>query len=557
MVRSAEDVRAALVDQTIPRDHVQKLIDNSVNCARLADVWFKALELFNQQWDRELCRTGAQASETLKLELEATRAAERLAADDLSRHTVTPVGTVPVLATGVLQGDLETRVASLQQNDVPVERVEVAIPDNTSTGTDNTNTAIAVERVRGCSLQQLLANTTPFANEEEVKRAARATVALMTPVCQLVKRLHENEILHNDIAPGNLMFSSSDDTVCDRIEACASLGEFFELFHQTESGSIHATLIDYGEASLGGRSRLHPKGCEAAHLLTSGAQSARDLTHRLRQARLDYDTDEEDTLLPMLRVLREPFSSHEQPPCFTPGYCAPEAAALGLRSALSDGFSMAVLRSMLFGVGGSHCGDYVELADEDEELEELRRCEELQLSLWARLLHVDGAGTSIEDEVDGLSEFWLWRHAVPRDSVALLEAEAPQLVRALESLLNPQPLCRGTVQEVLSHLEGALSHADSDLDNDDSADTSTDDDNSSSDGSAPRFDITSSSDNPGAFSPFPVPWCSCDVVVAAVAENLTDDDPENDPLLANRRSVSATSGTTVSHEVKKTCTLIP
>ncbi|MES1908760.1 MAG: hypothetical protein MHM6MM_001634, partial [Cercozoa sp. M6MM] len=56
---------------------------------------------------------------------------------------------------------------------------------------------------------------------------------------------------------------------------------------------------------------------------------------------------------------------------------------------------------MLFGVGGSHCGDYVELADEDEELEELRRCEELQLSVWARLLHVDGAGTSIEDEVDG------------------------------------------------------------------------------------------------------------------------------------------------------------
>ncbi|MES1914806.1 MAG: hypothetical protein MHM6MM_006837 [Cercozoa sp. M6MM] len=444
MVRSAEDVRAALVDQTISRDHVQKLIDNSVNCARLVDVWFKALELFNQQWDRELCRAGAQTSETLKLELEATQAAERLAADDLSRHTVTPVGTVPVLATGVLQGDLETRVASLQQNDVPVERVEVAVPDNTSTDTDNTNTAIAVERVRGCSLQQLLANTAPFANEQEVKRAARATVALMTPICQLVKRLHENEILHNDIAPGNLMFSSSDDTVCDRIEACTSLGEFFELFHhQTESGSIHATLIDYGEASLSGRSRLHPKGCEAARLLASGAQSARDLTHRLRQARLDYDTDEEDALLRMLRVLREPFSSHEQPLCFTPGYCAPEAAALGLRSALSDGFSMgAVLRSMLFGVGGSHCGDYVELADEDEELGELRRCEELQLSMWARLLHVDGAGTSIEDEVDGLSEFWLWRHAVPRDSVALLEAEAPQLVRALESLLNPQPLWR-------------------------------------------------------------------------------------------------------------------
>ncbi|MES1908761.1 MAG: hypothetical protein MHM6MM_001635 [Cercozoa sp. M6MM] len=322
LVRSADDVRAALVDKTIPRDHVQKLIDKSVNCARLVKVWSKALELFNQQWDRELCRAGAQASETLKLELDATQAAERLAADDLSylvslsgRHTVTPVGTVPVLATGVVQGDLETRVASLQQKDVPVERVEVVIPNNTSTDTDSTDTAIAVERVRGRSLQQLLANTAPFANEQELKRAARATVALMTPVCQLVKRLHENEILHNDIAPGNVMLSSSDDTVCARIEACTSLGEFFELFHQTESGCIHATLIDYGEASLGGRSRLHPKGCEAARLLASGAQSARDLTHRLRQTRLDYDTDEEDALLPMLRVLREPFSSHEQPLC--------------------------------------------------------------------------------------------------------------------------------------------------------------------------------------------------------------------------------------------------
>ncbi|MES1915892.1 MAG: hypothetical protein MHM6MM_007776 [Cercozoa sp. M6MM] len=150
-----------------------------------------------------------------------------------------------------------------------------------------------------------------------------------------------------------------------------------------------------------------------------------------------------------------------------------------------------------------------------------------------------------------LSEFWLWRHAVPRDSVALLEAEAPQLVRALESLLNPQPLCRGTVQEVLPHLEGylnymlavfpfaavahqfvlrALSHDDGDLDNDDSADTSSDDDSSSNDGSAPRFDITSSSDNP-------------------VPIDLSDDDPENDPLLANQRAVSVTSGTTVTHEM--------
>ncbi|MES1914807.1 MAG: hypothetical protein MHM6MM_006838, partial [Cercozoa sp. M6MM] len=76
----------------------------------------------------------------------------------------------------------------------------------------------------------------------------------------------------------------------------------------------------------------------------------------------------------------------------------------------------------------------------------------------------------------------------------------------------------------------ALSHADSDLDNDDSADTSTDDDSSSNDDSAPRFDITSSSDNP-------------------VPIVLSDDDPENDPLLANQRAASVASGTTVTHEM--------
>ncbi|MES1906889.1 MAG: hypothetical protein MHM6MM_000116 [Cercozoa sp. M6MM] len=302
-------------------------------------------------------------------------------------------------------------------------------------------------------------------HEHELRQAARATVSLLTPLCRLLTRLHKRGILHNDLSPGNLMFSSNDTAVCEQIEACASLGEMYDLFDKVELGSVYAVLIDYGEASLQGCSRLHPKGCPVASTLASHSTCARLFVRQLRQARLLHDTSHEQALLKVLQQLCRPTSPHSQLLCFTQGYSAPEAATLGMRSALSDSFSLgAIMRSMMFGVWGHDCGDFVKMGRPDVEVAQLKQCQSLQLPMWARLLHVDGAASAIEEEVPALPPSWLWYDCIPGDTLALLQRRAPDLLRVLDALLDPRPLCRGTVAETMDQFACALWHEDSVVD---------------------------------------------------------------------------------------------
>ncbi|MES1906852.1 MAG: hypothetical protein MHM6MM_000081 [Cercozoa sp. M6MM] len=443
-VRRVQKMRDAVADN-VPAAQMRKLIKKATSGAQHVDDWFDKIKDAKKQWNRELSEAATRASETLKFELEATKAAAQLSSVDLWKHTVSGVCAVPVLKTGALPpDDLEARRAFLQQkNSIESESIRffddcTDIETSTATGTD---TAIAIEHVRGRSLQQLLCYTKPFVSNQDLEKAVKATTTLMTPLCELVARLNANKLLHNDIAPGNVMFSSKDDSVCDCIERCRSLNELFDLCCESEPGVVFATLIDYGEASLSGRSRMHPQGCEAAQQLATNAENARAFMHKIRKVRLELDTGKEEKLLSLLKDLRRPASSHSQLPCFTPGYSAPESATLGMRSAFSLG---AVLRSMVFGVKGNHCGGFVELLDDDKQLEELRRCEDVQVPLWARLLLTD-TGVSVKKK-------WSWRYTISHASLSKAEKLAPELIHALDGLLDPRPLCRRTVQEMLTFI---------------------------------------------------------------------------------------------------------